>query len=244
MSPDLANFLFEAVNLLLLAAGLGWFFFKPVRRAIAAEQQRQTEADERIRHDRQEAERVLGEANRERASLEAQIAAERDELLGAANAQAETIRQDARAKAEQELARLVSRLEAERQRELLASGEMFAQVVGDAVRELLVSVEGPELQHALVRVACARLRQVTADQLGEVQVESARPLEPKSMTELNDALPAGFTARVAPELAAGVRVTTAAGQIDASALGFARHATEAASIKLRDAERAVESRVA
>ena len=35
MSPTLTTFLFEAANFLVLAAVLGWLFFKPVRQALA-----------------------------------------------------------------------------------------------------------------------------------------------------------------------------------------------------------------
>ena len=38
MSPTLANFIFETVNFLLLAAALGWVLYKPVRHALDAEQ--------------------------------------------------------------------------------------------------------------------------------------------------------------------------------------------------------------
>ena len=40
MSPDLATFLFELVNFALLAGGLGWLFFRPVRKALDAEVRR------------------------------------------------------------------------------------------------------------------------------------------------------------------------------------------------------------
>ena len=37
MSPELTNFLFEAANVLTLAAVLGWLFFEPVRAQLDKE---------------------------------------------------------------------------------------------------------------------------------------------------------------------------------------------------------------
>ena len=45
MAPWVANFLFEAVNFLLLAGALGWLFFRPVRTALDAERERRAKEE-------------------------------------------------------------------------------------------------------------------------------------------------------------------------------------------------------
>jgi hypothetical protein len=55
-----------------------------------------------------------------------------------------------------------------------------------------------------------------------VLVESARPLDPEARRLLEQALGIRFEERLVATLGAGVRVTTASGQIDASAARIAR----------------------
>jgi hypothetical protein len=55
-------------------------------------------------------------------------------------------------------------------------------------------------------------------------VESALPLDEEGKKVLRQALGGDFQQRTVPELGAGVRITTSAGQIDASASNLAREA--------------------
>ena len=111
VSPSLTTFLFEAANFLLLAAVLGWIFFRPVRAAI----ERRRAALETERRDgeraRADAERQLVEAEARRREVEASFAPLRAE----ARREADRKRGDARERPDpdgEERARLEAELAA------------------------------------------------------------------------------------------------------------------------------------
>jgi F0F1-type ATP synthase membrane subunit b/b' len=232
VSPALANFLFEAVNFLLLAAALGWILFKPVRGALEREQQRQATHDDEQARLREEAESLRDEARTVRANAEHEAAARRDELLAAATREADRIVAMARRDAANEKRALETELANRQAGEAAALTDTLARITADSVRRLLASLAGPDLDAALVRAACAEIEQLPSASRSGALVESARPLGTTSRESLEHVLGGAFEQRVVGELGAGVRITTTAGQIDATAASVARQA--AAAIKTRN----------
>ncbi|WP_338865013.1 hypothetical protein [Myxococcus stipitatus] len=227
MSPGLTNFLFEAANFLLLAAALGWLLFKPVRRALDAEQARHSQQEDEARRMRQEAEVLVRAARAEREAAARESDERRRALLESAR------REGAR---EAETARRAQAEERRRmERELLdwkdARAEELTETVGriaaESVRGLLAALEGPALDLALVRAACVELGAVPVEARGAALVECARPLDAESRALLESVLGGALKERVVGELQAGVRVTTSAGQVDATAVAMARRAARA-----------------
>jgi F-type H+-transporting ATPase subunit b len=239
VSPSWVTFLFEAANFLLLAALLGWVFFRPVRGAL--ERRRAgLEAEERAAAEKHaEAERALAETAARRSEFESSLA---------------SLRERVRAEAERERSRLLdaAREQAQRERETLKT-ELAAlrrgqarRVAGDAagaareiVVRLLERIEGPDLGQALVGAARRELAELAAvGPLAPVIVESAGALEPvvlDSLARVAGVAGSEISARRVPELGAGVRILTARGLIDASAAGLAAHA-ERALVARFDAE--------
>lgn len=227
MSPNVANFLFELVNVLLLAAALTWALFKPVRAALDAEAQRhsaQVEEGDRLRS---EAQALLDDARAAQAAARVEGDKLRGEARAAAEAEAARILDLARQAAQGERAALTDELSATRQAEVGARAGAVGEVAGRAVRRLLEAVDGPELDEALVRAACAGLRGMNGAVTGPVTVEVARPLTEGGRAQLTSALGRAYGVRVVPELGAGARITTEAGQVDATAASLAREAAQA-----------------
>jgi F0F1-type ATP synthase membrane subunit b/b' len=230
VSPTLTTFLFEAANFLLLAAALGWFFFRPVRQALA-DRRGKFEAEA------QQAAAKLAEAE----SMQRTIAAAHEHLQQELNELRAREQQAARAQADRLLAD--ARLAADRERELVrrqtaqlsdlqreALAQVAAAAAAAAVGELLERISGPDLEAALIRSACDQLRNLPGDALAPVKVESARPLDAAQRAELEAILgPAAVGAefRTAEGLGAGLRISTAKGLIDASVGGLARFARQA-----------------
>jgi len=227
VSTALANFLFEAVNFLLLAAALGWVLFKPVRRALDAERARHDKDLEDAARVKREAEARLQEAAGARAKLEAASTAEAKKRLDDAGQQAARIVEEARAAADEERRAFEREQEARRQAEAVALAGTVGRIAGESVVRLLRSLDGPALDLALVRAACEELRKLPRPAAGTVLVESARGLDPDSKKLLAAALGDGFQARELPALGAGVRVTLPGGKIEASAAALAREAAGA-----------------
>ncbi|MFO0749623.1 MAG: hypothetical protein U1F43_28730 [Myxococcota bacterium] len=94
-----------------------------------------------------------------------------------------------------------------------------------AVERLLASIGAPALGTMLVAEACAELALLGHVAPGEAVVASARPSAARARLEAVLGAPREW--RIRPELGAGVRVDTARGQVDATALGLARHAAAA-----------------
>jgi F-type H+-transporting ATPase subunit b len=229
MSPVLSTFLVEAVNFLLLAGALGWLLFKPIRRALEAEQAAHAERERQVEAREQEAERMRAEARAQRAALARELERSREEAREAAAKQAEALLAEARARAEREREALRRELERREQawREGL-EGEA-AVLAARAVLRLLEGLAGPELDTVLARAACRELQSLPAGGLGHVVVESARPLSPEARALVDSALAAvpGVEFRAAPRLGAGLRILTGAGLVDASAPGLAAYAERA-----------------
>lgn len=231
MSSALATFLFELVNVLLLASLLGWLLFRPVRAAL----QERVDSD---RRQRDELRTRLADVQSREGALEQQ----RRLLEGEATA----LRKGSLAAAEQEAAAIIgaARESAQRERDranlqLAHLEEQYAQRLSVAVAaatrasvaQLLTTIHGPDIDASLVRAACRQLEALRPS--GPVCIESVVQLQDGSRAALIEALGAAATAifRLVPELGAGLRITTAHGAIDVSARGFAREA----EIRIREA---------
>lgn len=227
MSPWLANFLFEAANFLLLAAALGWLLFKPVRGALDRERERHAQEEEELKRLRSEAESQLKEAHAMREAADQEIADQRKELLESARKEAAQILEEARRTQAAERRTLERELAASRASEAAALSQVVGRMAGASVARLLADLEGPSLDLALVRAACTELLELPSSARGSAAVESAHPLDAESRRLLAGAIGEGFEERTVAELLAGVRVTTSAGQVDATALAVARQAARA-----------------
>jgi F0F1-type ATP synthase membrane subunit b/b' len=228
VSPTWVTFLFEAANFLLLAAVLGWLFFRPVRDAL---EHRRSELEGERREAEQaraEAERSAREARERRAELEDSLEVLRERVRREAEEQGRRLLEEARARSQQERdafkQELVSLRRAQARR--LAGDAAFA--AREIVVRLLAALEGPDLERMLraaARRELAKLR--SSGSLDPLLVESAGPLDRESLAALAEAagLPGAETRhRVDPALVAGVRVLTARGLVDASAAGLAAQA--------------------
>lgn len=229
MSPAVANFLFEAGNLLLLAAALGWVLFKPVRRALDAEREQHDKQREEAQRLRAEAESMTEEIHAERREVEREIEERREQIIAEAEQRASEILEAARQERRAERRALEQELAATRDAETRALAEAVGRLAGGAVRELLEAIDGPSLDEALVRAACDKLAELPPGALQSAVVESARPLDGGARSLLEDRLGGAYQERVVGELGAGVRVTTPAGQVDATAIAFARLAAREVS---------------
>lgn len=232
MSPSVANFLFELANVSLLALGLAWVFFAPVRRALDAERARHEEAERETARLREEAASAAERARSAQGAAERELERRRAEILAAARAEAQRMVEDARRGEEASRSALARELEAARRAQTEAVIEDVARIVAESVRRLLVTLQGPALDVALVRAACEPLRVLPLTARRAAFVESARALPSDATRLLEEALGAAPEVRVVAELGAGVRITTPAGQIDASASSVVREAARAAHAAL------------
>jgi F0F1-type ATP synthase membrane subunit b/b' len=226
VSPTLANFLFEAGNFLLLAAGLGWVLFKPVRKALNAERERHQKEHDEAEQLKAEATALANKARADRDAAQQELEDQRQQVIAAAKEEAAKLLEQARKTQQSERQALQQELDSTRRSQTAALADSVARVAADAVRQLLETISGPSLDAALVEATCTRLEKLPRNSLGSPIVESARPLEPPQLDRLRRLLGADFEHRVIPELGAGVRVTTSAGQVDATAASFARRAAE------------------
>jgi F0F1-type ATP synthase membrane subunit b/b' len=227
VSPTWTTFVFEAANFLILAAVLGWLLFRPVRQALENRRVSLAQEAEDIAAKRAEVERLQESIQQRRASLEAELDRVRHDTLAAVQQEAERIRTEARTAAEREREAARSRMAHldEVQQERLAAA--VATATGAAVERLLRQLGGPDLDRGLAQVACRALQDLDGEILGAVTVESARPLDQETKTQLAAVLgeaarPLEF--RVSPTLGAGLRISTSRGLIDASAAGLAAFA--------------------
>lgn len=227
MSATWVTFLFEAANFLLLAAVLGWLFFRPVRGALER-RRAELESEQRSAAEaRAEAERVLGDARARRAELEDSLEELRVRVQREAETERERFVEAARAQMQHERETLKGELFSQRlaQARSLAGDAAFA--AKEIVVRLLEEMGGPDLEETLLRAACRELEKLAfSGSLSPIVVESARPLESAAVTSLAEA--AGVAAhaahRIDPDLVAGLRVLTARGLVDASAAGLAAQA--------------------
>jgi len=229
VSPVLTTFLFEAANFLVLAAVLGWLFFKPIRQALADHR-----ADlETLAHQAAEklaaAEQLRADVDHQRQALRDELGELRAETLALARREADKIVADARAQAQntREAARQhLARLD---ETQTAALSRATAAAAGAVVERLLAQIDGPDLNDALLRVACRQLEALSLD-AAPVTVETAKPMDEASRARLDAALgkaAATATHRVVVDLAGGVRVTTNRGLVDASIAGLADFAERA-----------------
>lgn len=225
MSPTLATFLFEMINVLLLASLLGWVLFKPVRAALQARQDAERQRRDTLAAQEADIERQRLEIERQLRAFEAEIAEARQQQLAAAAAEAATIRRQAHEAAERERESVTRTLAQFERAHLERLSTAVATVTGESLARLLATVDGPELDESLARVACARLITLDGGTQGAVLVESAHPLDDVARATVTTALSSRAHStefRVVPDLGAGIRIVTAKGLIDASAQGIAR----------------------
>lgn len=227
MSPALANFVFEAVNFLLLAAALGWVLFTPVRRALDAEQERHASDERESQRLRAEAQSLAEEARTTWEAMAREVDERRKEILLAAQREASNLIEEVRKTQRNEREALERELTAKRDADAAALAETVGRLAAESVRRLLDTLSGPSLDSALVRAACAELEALPAEARESAVVESARALEAEARKALERALGCAFQERIVNELGAGVRVSTPAGQVDATAASVARRAARA-----------------
>ncbi|MCA9129880.1 MAG: ATP synthase F0 subunit B [Planctomycetales bacterium] len=229
MSPTLTTFLFEAANFLVLAAVLGWLFFKPVRRALADRREKFESDNRQAAQKLAEAEKTQQEINETRAKLQAELNEMRTREMETARQQADQILREARSAAarEREMSHRLAAQMSGTQRDILA--EVSAAAAADTVGRLLRQIGGPALQSALVASACEQLRSLPQDGVAPVKVESSQPLSPDQLASLKNALGAAADTadfRTVDGLGDGVRVSTGKGLIDASVGGLVQFASQ------------------
>ena len=227
MSPTLATFLFELINVLLLVGLLGWLFFRPVRAALQAkqdaEQQRRDELAARVA----EAERQRSDLDERLRAFETDMAQLRQAHLAAATQEAAAIRAQAHEATERERAsvtRMLAQLERSQLERLSAA---VAIATRGSVGRLLTTLSVPDLDASLVHAACRQLAALEGGPYGAVLVESAHALDDAARAAVTAAFNGRVPSaefRVVSDLGAGLRVVTSKGVIDASALGIAREA--------------------
>ena len=238
MSATWVTFLFEAANFLLLAAVLGWLFFRPVRDALerrrsALESEQRAAADARA-----EAERALQNARTLRSELESSLAELRERVQRDAEGERERLLESARVQARQERETLERELASVRRAQAQSLARDAASAAREIVARLLEQMQGPDLEDTLLRAACRELEKLrSAGPLAPVAIESVHPLGDAGLAALADAAgvaPADAVHRIDPDLVAGFRVLTARGLVDASATGLA---TQAERVLLSQLER-------
>jgi F-type H+-transporting ATPase subunit b len=217
--------LFEAANFLILVAALGWFFFRPVRAALADRRAQMQEQQRAAAESLARAKQLEEELKRQRAAIQQESEQIRAAARDQARREAEAILEEARRAADKLRRAAEARLvDLER-----AHADRLAQVVAEATciltSRLLQQIDGPKLERALFDAALSELKRDQAAKSSSLVVESACPLDDQQKAELSAAVEAaagGLEFRVNPALIAGVRLTTSAGLIDVSVAGLAQ----------------------
>ena len=229
MSPTVTTFLFEAVNVLVLAAVLSWLFFNPVRKtlsdrrdALAAEK---LEADERL----QQAEMTREEINHERSALQAELHNMRAQSLASAQAEAAQVLDKARADGEQQIQNMRRQADGMLSANELRLADAAAAAAANCLAHLLHTIQAPELEAALLRAACQQLTELPREAILPLTVSSAAPLDESSRAMI--CVAAGqqqerLSFLVDADLGVGVRIATAHGVIDLSSKGLAAFARQ------------------
>jgi F0F1-type ATP synthase membrane subunit b/b' len=229
VSPTLTTFLFETANFLVLAAVLGWLFFKPVRQALA-DRQAKFESETRLAAKKlAEAEQAQQEINATRANLQAELNEQRAREFASVKKQADELLDEARAiaKRESDISRRLAARMSDTQKETLA--QVAAAAAGNTVGHLLEQIRGPELHAALVESACEQLRSLPKEEISPVKVESTQTLSTEQLSKLRDELGSaadGADFRTIDGLGAGIRISTGKGLIDASVSGLSQFARQ------------------
>ena len=228
MSASWVTFLFEAANFLLLAALLGWLFFRPVREVLERRRS-ELESEQRASADaRAEAERALQDARARRSELEESLEELRQRVQREAETERERLMEAARAQTQRERETLKEELMSLRRAQARALARDAAFAAREIVVRLLEQMEGPDLEHTLLGAACRELEELRGSgPLTPVVIESVRPLDDRALAAVAEAagVPAADAVqRVDPDLVAGFRVLTARGLVDASVAGLAAQA--------------------
>jgi len=228
VSANGVTFLFEAANFLLLAAVLGWIFFRPIRDALERRRS-ELESEQRAATDaRSEAERALHDARARSTALNDSLEELRERVQREAETEREQLVAAARAQAQRERETLKEEFVSLRRAQARSLTSDAAFAAREIVVRLLEKMEGPDLDHALLAAACRELAKLRcAGSLAPVVVESNRPLDDAALAALAEAAgvaPADAAHRVDPDLVAGVRILTARGLVDASVAGLAAQA--------------------
>jgi len=228
VSATWVTFLFEAANFLLLAAVLGWFFFRPVRAALERRRS-ELESDQRAgAAARAEAEQALEEARARRGDLDQSLEGLRDRVGREAERERERLVEAARTQTQREREAFKEELVSLRRAQARSLAEDAAFAAREIVVRLLEQMGGPDLERALLGVACRELERLReTGVLAPVVVESAAALDEEALAALARAAAVArpdARGRVDPSLVAGLRVLTARGLVDASAAGLAAQA--------------------
>lgn len=228
MSATWVTFFFEAANFLLLAALLGWLFFRPVRAALEKRRSEYEAERQAAAEARQEAERVLADAGAKQAKLEGSMEELRERLQHDAETERDRLVAAAHAQTERERETLKQELVAQRRAQTHSLSRDAAYAAMQIVVRLLDQVKGPELEQSLQGAACRELEKLrSAGPLAPVVIESARPLDAAAVEAFARATGLAaddLTRRLDPELVAGLRVLTTQGLVDLSASGLATFA--------------------
>lgn len=228
MSASWVTFLFEAANFVVLAAVLGWVFFRPVRDALERRRSELESEQRAAAQARAEAERAAQDARAKRAELEGSLEQLRQRVQSEAETERERLVEAARAQMQRERETLKGELLSQRRAQARALARDAAFAAREVVVRLLEEIEGPDLEHALLSGACGEIETLRASgPLAPLVVESARALEDGAIAGLARAAgvaPADVAHRLDADLVAGLRVLTARGLVDASAAGLAAQA--------------------
>ncbi|MCA9177941.1 MAG: hypothetical protein KDB14_25935 [Planctomycetales bacterium] len=227
MTDSIWTFVFETLNFAALAGVLAWLFFKPVRAALQEEQARAERLQQEAVDKADKADQLLREQDAKRQSLGDELDAMRDAARAAAKLEAEQLLRDARARIEHERANLRREAVNIERSQVAKLAEAVAEATHLAVQKLLGQIGGPDLDRALLSAGCRELQQFSDGSLAGVTVESAKALSDEEQAQLRGALgdePPQL--RLAPELIAGVRISTSRGLIDASVAGLSEYARQ------------------
>lgn len=225
MSATWVTLLFEAANFLLLAAVLGWFFFRPVRDALERRRSEIESEQKAAAMARSEAESALQQAREQRSELEGALEGLRDRVRREAENEAEGLVEEARIQTHNEHETLKGELVSQRRAQAQSLAHDAAFAAREVVLRVMDEIDGPDLERALLHTACRDLEKLrSSGMLAPVVIESTFPLDDTARATLAEAAgvaPAEAVVRVDPELVAGLRVLTAKGLVDASAMGIA-----------------------
>jgi hypothetical protein len=229
VSPTTTELLFEVLNVGLLAVGLAYLLFKPVRAALADDVRQHTERETALVDREAEAEATRAELAERQAALDADLQRQAARIIDAANEEARRAKEASVAELEARRATWESELATRVAEGVHAEARAAAGVAAEAVRGLLTRAHGPELDLALARTA---LDTLPSSDTGPVTVELAAAPSDALQALLDERLPPGFAVRVRPELGAGLRVLSHAGLVDVTAVGLAADAARALADEL------------
>ena len=235
MNDSLWTFVFEIANFVALASVLAWLFFKPVRKALADQQAKARKLEEDASQKLADAESLRHEVESQRDALAGELETMRVKAREIAKQEAEQILAGARADAERERAALKrDALHIERA-QMAKIAKAVATATHSTMKRFLQQMEGPEIEHTLIKAACRELQTFSNNSLAPVTIESANPLDDEILQLINASL--GIAAksadfRVVPDLEGGLRISTAHGLIDASVTGLANFAEQSLSAEM------------